>query len=73
MNSTEHWNAWLRDLTPMEPHLAALTADAEPRCWNCDGTGWQVDRYGHAEPCDQCGDYGDAIAEAVIDNTGYPF
>lgn len=45
----------------------------EPICWLCGGSGEAPGIFGDAEPCDQCAGYDDAIAEAVIDNTGYPF
>jgi hypothetical protein len=50
-----------------------LQAHDHPRCWLCGGSGYIPDIFGDAEPCPECADYEDAIAEAIIDNTGYPF
>ena len=41
-------------------------------CHNCGGTGYVADSYGDAEACDGCGDE-DAVAEAIVVETGFPF
>lgn len=78
MNRPDHWTTWLRDLTPADDECNRDAADAEQqwareRCLTCGGTGYVADCYGEAEACDCCGDYADAVAEAIVAEVGMPF